>query len=193
MPIATPEVYAEMLGRAKEHAFAFPAINCTSSSTINAAIKGFADAGSDGIIQFSTGGAEFGSGLGIKEMVTGAVALAACGLTALTAMTTANAMVQMRTDPVMRGRVMALYMAIFFGGTPIGAPLIGWVGDVLGPRWTIGIGSIAVGVALVGAWVWLRMVHDLSVTFDRHRPWITVAVPAPSMPVRRALDPEPVR
>ncbi|MFH5208448.1 class II fructose-bisphosphate aldolase [Antrihabitans spumae] len=76
MPIATPEVYAEMLGRAKEHAFAFPAINCTSSETINAAIKGFADAGSDGIIQFSTGGAEFGSGLGIKDMVVGAVALA---------------------------------------------------------------------------------------------------------------------
>jgi fructose-bisphosphate aldolase class II len=76
MPIATPEVYAEMLGRAKEHSFAFPAINCTSSETINAALKGFADAGSDGIIQFSTGGAEFGSGLGIKDMVTGAVALA---------------------------------------------------------------------------------------------------------------------
>ena len=75
MPIATPEVYAEMLGRAKEHSFAFPAINCTSSETINAALKGFADAGSDGIIQFSTGGAEFGSGLGVKEMVTGAVAL----------------------------------------------------------------------------------------------------------------------
>ena len=76
MPIATPEVYAEMLGRAKEHSFAFPAINCTSSESINAALKGFADAGSDGIIQFSTGGAEFASGLGIKEMVTGAVALA---------------------------------------------------------------------------------------------------------------------
>ncbi|OBF31492.1 class II fructose-bisphosphate aldolase [Mycobacterium sp. ACS1612] len=76
MPIATPEVYAEMLGRAKEHSFAFPAINCTSSETINAALKGFADAGSDGIIQFSTGGAEFGSGLGVKDMVTGAVALA---------------------------------------------------------------------------------------------------------------------
>ncbi len=76
MPIATPEVYAEMLARAKEHSFAFPAINCTSSETINAAIKGFADAGSDGIIQFSTGGAEFGSGLGVKDMVTGAVALA---------------------------------------------------------------------------------------------------------------------
>jgi fructose-bisphosphate aldolase, class II len=76
MPIATPEVYAEMLKRAKENAYAFPAINCTSSETINAAIKGFADAGSDGIIQFSTGGAEFGSGLGVKDMVTGALALA---------------------------------------------------------------------------------------------------------------------
>src|SRR5689334_16974356 len=76
MPIATPEVYAEMLGRAKEHSFAFPAINCVGSESINAALKGFADAGSDGIIQFSTGGAEFGSGLGVKNMVTGAVALA---------------------------------------------------------------------------------------------------------------------
>ncbi len=76
MPIATPEVYAEMLGRAKENSFAFPAINCTSSETINAAIRGFAEAGSDGIIQFSTGGAEFGSGLGVKDMVVGAVALA---------------------------------------------------------------------------------------------------------------------
>jgi fructose-bisphosphate aldolase class II len=53
MPIATPEVYAEMLGRAKEHSFAFPAINCVGSESVNAAIKGFADAGSDGIIQFS--------------------------------------------------------------------------------------------------------------------------------------------
>ncbi len=76
MPIATPEVYREMLDRAREGGFAYPAINCTSSESINAAIKGFADAGSDGIIQFSTGGAEFGSGLGVKDMVTGAVALA---------------------------------------------------------------------------------------------------------------------
>ncbi len=76
MPIATPEVYAEMLGRAKEHSFAFPAINCVGSESVNATIKGFADAGSDGIIQFSTGGAEFASGLGVKDMVTGAVALA---------------------------------------------------------------------------------------------------------------------
>jgi fructose-bisphosphate aldolase class II len=76
MPIATPEIYNEMLDRAKTQGFAYPAINCTSSETINAALKGFADAGSDGIIQFSTGGAEFGSGTSVKSMVTGAVALA---------------------------------------------------------------------------------------------------------------------
>lgn len=76
MPIATPEIYNEMLDRAKAGGFAYPAINCTSSETINAALKGFADAGSDGIIQFSTGGAEFGSGTSVKDMVTGAVALA---------------------------------------------------------------------------------------------------------------------
>ena len=76
MPIATPEQYKDMLDRARNEGFAYPAINCTSSETINAAIKGFADAGSDGIIQFSTGGSEFGSGLNVKDMVTGAVALA---------------------------------------------------------------------------------------------------------------------
>lgn len=76
MPIATPEVYAEMLHRAKHDSFAFPAINCVGSDSINAALQGFAEAGSDGIIQFSTGGAEFGSGLAVKDMVTGAVALA---------------------------------------------------------------------------------------------------------------------
>ncbi len=76
MPIATPEVYAQMLDRAKEHGFAFPAINVTSSQTLNAAIRGFAEAGSDGIVQVSTGGAEYLSGQGVKDMVTGAVALA---------------------------------------------------------------------------------------------------------------------
>jgi fructose-bisphosphate aldolase class II len=76
MPIATPEVYNEMLDKAKEGAYAFPAINCTSSESINAALRGFAEAESDGIIQFSTGGTEFGSGLSVKDMVVGASALA---------------------------------------------------------------------------------------------------------------------
>ncbi|MDX8029970.1 class II fructose-bisphosphate aldolase [Lentzea sp. BCCO 10_0856] len=76
MPIATPEVYAEMLDRAKANEFAYPAINVTSSETLNAALRGFAEAESDGIIQVSTGGAEFASGTKVKDMVTGAVALA---------------------------------------------------------------------------------------------------------------------
>jgi fructose-bisphosphate aldolase class II len=77
MPIATPEIYAQMLDTAKKDAFAFPAINVSSSQTLNAALKGFADAGSDGIVQVSTGGAEYLSGPSIKDMVTGSVAFAA--------------------------------------------------------------------------------------------------------------------
>jgi fructose-bisphosphate aldolase class II len=76
MPIASPEVYAEMIDRAKSGAFAYPAINVTSSQTLNAALQGFAEAGSDGIVQISTGGAEYASGPTIKNMITGAVALA---------------------------------------------------------------------------------------------------------------------
>jgi fructose-bisphosphate aldolase class II len=76
MPIATPEVYAEMLDKAKRGSFAYPAINVSSSQTLNAALKGFADAGSDGIIQVSTGGAEYLSGPSVKSMVTGSVAFA---------------------------------------------------------------------------------------------------------------------
>ncbi|HZZ54140.1 MAG TPA: class II fructose-bisphosphate aldolase [Trebonia sp.] len=76
MPIATPEIYAQMLDRAKQQGFAYPAINVTSSQTLNAALKGFADAESDGIVQISTGGAEYLSGQKVKDMVTGAAALA---------------------------------------------------------------------------------------------------------------------
>jgi fructose-bisphosphate aldolase class II len=76
MPIATPEVYAEMLDRAKDGRFAYPAINVSSSQTLNAALRGFAEAESDGIVQVSTGGAEFLSGTTVKDMVLGAQALA---------------------------------------------------------------------------------------------------------------------
>ena len=76
MPIATPEIYNEMLDRAKSGAFAYPAINVTGTESLNAALRGFAEAGSDGIVQVSTGGAEFLSGTRVKDMVTGASALA---------------------------------------------------------------------------------------------------------------------
>ena len=64
------------------------------------------------------------------------------GLSALTLITSANAYMQLHTEAGMRGRVMALYMMIFIGGTPFGAPLIGWVGEAYGARWTLLVGSI---------------------------------------------------
>ncbi|WP_375000809.1 class II fructose-bisphosphate aldolase [Aeromicrobium sp. CTD01-1L150] len=77
MPVATPEIYAEMLDKAKRESFAYPAINVSSSQTLNAALAGFAEAESDGIIQVSTGGAEYFSGPTVKDRVTGALAFAA--------------------------------------------------------------------------------------------------------------------
>jgi fructose-bisphosphate aldolase class II len=77
MPIATPEVYAEMIDRAKAGKFAYPAVNITSSQTITAALQGFAEAESDGILQVSVGGAEYASGSTVKDRVSGTRALAA--------------------------------------------------------------------------------------------------------------------
>jgi fructose-bisphosphate aldolase class II len=77
MAIATPEVYAEMIDRAKAGKFAYPAVNVTSSSTLTAALQGFAEAESDGIIQVSVGGAEYASGATVKDRVAGTRALAA--------------------------------------------------------------------------------------------------------------------
>jgi MFS family permease len=75
------------------------------------------------------------------------------GISALTMITAANATVQLGSSPVMRGRVMALYMMIFMGGTPFGAPIIGWIGDTFGARWTLvggGLGTI-LGTLLAAA------------------------------------------
>ena len=77
MPVATPEVYAEMLDKAKRESFAYPAINVANSQALNAALAGFAEAESDGIIQVSTGGAEYFSGPTVKDMVSGAMGFAA--------------------------------------------------------------------------------------------------------------------
>jgi fructose-bisphosphate aldolase class II len=76
MPIADPKTYKQMLDAARDGKFAFPAINISSSESLNAALRGFAEAKSDGIVQVSTGGGEFGSGATVKDGVLGAVALA---------------------------------------------------------------------------------------------------------------------
>jgi MFS family permease len=101
--------------------------------------------------------AAFGVTLGLASLAPNVwvfgLTLVLVGLSGLTMMTSANGYVQTTTTPSMRGRVMALYLAIFLGGTPIGAPLIGWVADVAGPRWALALGAtsgiIAAGVAAV--------------------------------------------
>lgn len=99
-----------------------------------------------------------------------AASLVPVGLTALTLMTTANAAVQSTTPPGLRGRVMALYLAIFLGGTPLGSPFVGWIGEVAGPRWTVGVGAIAALVAGGAAAVWLARREHVDITYASGRP-----------------------
>ncbi|HEY8319744.1 MAG TPA: class II fructose-bisphosphate aldolase [Amnibacterium sp.] len=76
MPVATPDQYAEMLDRAKRGGFAYPAVNVSSSQTINAVLQGLTEAGSDGIIQVTTGGADYFAGQTVKNRASGAIAFA---------------------------------------------------------------------------------------------------------------------
>jgi MFS family permease len=112
-----------------------------------------------------------------------AVLLIPVGLSALTVLTTANSIVQLSVAPAMRGRVMALYMAVFMGGTPLGAPLIGWIGSAWGPRWTILIGSVATGLAILAAMLYLVRSEDMHVSYHRHRPRLSVSRGEISEPV----------
>lgn len=81
------------------------------------------------------------------------LALVALGAMAQTFTTSTNSLVQLRTEPAMRGRVMAIYMAIFMGCTPLGAPLVGWVADAFSPRWALGVGAASGFVATIVAFV----------------------------------------
>ena len=99
------------------------------------------------------------------------IALVLVGFTGLTAMTTANGYVQTTTAPAMRGRVTAIYLAIFMGGTPVGAPLVGWVADALGPRWSLGAGAASGFLAAsIAAVFWVRT-REVRLTWDRARRW----------------------
>lgn len=113
----------------------------------------------------------FGVASALAAMAPNAVlfglALIPCGLFALTLITSANGYVQSTTEAVMRGRVMSLYMAIFMGGTPIGAPLVGLVANVGGPRWAVGVAAAAgVSTAVVGL-LWIIRAKQLRLRFDR--------------------------
>jgi MFS family permease len=105
----------------------------------------------------------------MPTFATFAVSLILVGFSSITLMTTANSVVQTTTEPMMRGRVMALYMAIFVGGTPLGAPIVGWVSNQFGPRWALGVGAASgIAAAIVGL-VWMIVSNELRVRRDPRR------------------------
>jgi MFS family permease len=133
---------------------------------------------------------------------TYAATLMFTGFAVVTMLTTANGYVQTTTDPALRGRVLALYMAILMGGTPVGAPIVGWVADEWGPRAAILLGAVAALVAFAIGATWLIVSGRLHrheerrfrLTIDETRP-LAVIPPeefsdqiAETTPIRRPVD-----
>ena len=104
------------------------------------------------------------------NLVLFALSLIPVGLFALTLMTSANAYVQTTTIPVMRGRVMALYFAIFMGGTPLGAPIVGWVSNAFGPRWSLGVAAASGLAAAAIGFIWAWRTYGMRFHYDRSLP-----------------------
>ncbi len=115
------------------------------------------------------------------------IASVAVGFSALTMLTSANAAIQTSTSAHMRGRVMALYSMILMGSTPIGSPLVGWIGEVVSPRWAIGVGAIAAIAVALGATAWSVRYWNLEVTYHRHRPLLEFTYPRQNNPREDAI------
>ena len=117
-----------------------------------------------------------------------AITCVPAGFAALTMMTAANTTIQTTTEPVMRGRVMALYMMVFLGAAPLGSPVVGWMGETFGARWSIGIGSIASLLVAVGAALWAIRHWDLDVTYHVHRPLVRITDPGERLSAEAARE-----
>lgn len=109
---------------------------------------------------------------------TFALSLTLIGFSTVTLLTTANGLVQTTTEPEVRGRVMALYMAILMGGTPVGAPIVGWVADTFSPRWALGVGAVAGLLACGIAVTWLLVSQGMRLRYSADARWrVVVAYP----------------
>lgn len=108
-------------------------------------------------------------------------ALILLGFAAQTLLTAASSLVQLTTEPALRGRVMAIHVAIMLGGLPIGAPLIGWVADHFGPRWSLGLGAAGGGIAALIGLAYLSRARDLRLHWEEGRPAVRIR-PDPHWP-----------
>jgi MFS family permease len=151
------------------------------------------------LIFLLTGASMFGAGLAIAALmptyVLFAISLILVGWSAQTFNTTANSSVQLLTEPVMRGRVMAIYMAISMGCTPLGAPLVGWVADAFGPRWSVAVGAASGFLAVLLGIGYLARYRGLRLRIIEGFPRVRMNPREPAADARRpdyrAPDPEP--
>jgi MFS family permease len=125
------------------------------------------------------GAAIFGAGFALAAIMPSCwlfgLALILIGVSAQTFTTSVNSLVQLSTEPVMRGRVMAILLAIALGGTPIGAPIVGWVADRFGPRWALGVGAASGIIAAIVGLRYLMKYRDLRVHIAAGRLRVSIA------------------